>query len=345
MKNISDFIDHFVNAICICDENKSVVFFNQKYANQWGFHREELEQNPSWEYCKRCIALHCDADVQNALIEKIQNDRTRLFYDEITHIDGTILKRYSTPVNDQNGIYCGRLWEFVDITECSQIKQDLLSLKEELEEKNSLIRALSDELSAIDSHEDHLCNKSINKTLACIGNKWSILIVHNLLTEVKRFGELRKKLNISPKILTQRLRILEEKGFVHREVYAEVPPRVEYSLTELGHELKVIYDAMWRWSDENKEIAEYVWEIGENILIVHSLLTGAKRFGDFRKVLNISPRALKNHLHILEERGFVHREVYAEVPPRVEYSLTELGYSLKPIHDAMWYWSEEYMRK
>jgi DNA-binding HxlR family transcriptional regulator len=173
-------------------------------------------------------------------------------------------------------------------------------------------------------------------------NRWSFLIVHNLLTGVKRFGELKMILDISPKVLTQRLRTLEEKGFVHREVYAEVPPRVEYSLTELGHSLKSIHDAMWSWGEENKEVAEYVWEIGANFLIVHHLLPGTKRFGDLKKAVEMSPRALTHHLHLMEEKGFVHREVYAEVPPRVEYSLTELGYSLKPIHDMMWSWGEEH---
>jgi DNA-binding HxlR family transcriptional regulator len=71
-------------------------------------------------------------------------------------------------------------------------------------------------------------------------------------------------------------------------------------------------------------------------------LTGTKRFGDLKKAIEISPRALTHHLHIMEEKGFVHREVYAEVPPRVEYSLTDLGYSLKPIHDMMLSWGEEH---
>jgi DNA-binding HxlR family transcriptional regulator len=82
------------------------------------------------------------------------------------------------------------------------------------------------------------------------------------------------------------------------------------------------------------------------MLIVRDLLTGAKRFGVLKKSLTgISQKVLTDHLRIMEENGLVHREAFAEVPPRVEYSLTELGHSLKPIHDAMWKWGEEYKKK
>ena len=81
-----------------------------------------------------------------------------------------------------------------------------------------------------------------------------MLIVRELLTGTKRFGELKKSLDgISQKVLTQHLRIMEENGLVHRKVYAEVPPRVEYSLTELGRSLKSIHDAMCQWGEKYKE--------------------------------------------------------------------------------------------
>ncbi|MDR1753405.1 MAG: helix-turn-helix transcriptional regulator [Eubacterium sp.] len=89
--------------------------------------------------------------------------------------------------------------------------------------------------------------------LTLMGDRWKILIVRDLLTGKKRFGELRKSLTgISQKVLTQHLRIMEESGLVNREVYAEVPPRVEYSLTGLGESLKPIHDAMWHWGEEYK---------------------------------------------------------------------------------------------
>ena len=93
----------------------------------------------------------------------------------------------------------------------------------------------------------------VETALTLMGDKWKVLIVRDLLTGTKRFGELKRSLNgISQKVLTQHLRIMEENGLVHRKVYAEVPPRVEYSLTELGHSLKQIHDAMWRWGEEYK---------------------------------------------------------------------------------------------
>lgn len=88
----------------------------------------------------------------------------------------------------------------------------------------------------------------VETTLTLIGNKWVVLILRDLFTGTKRFGELRKSLSpISQKVLTSQLRDLEEKGVVHREVYPVVPPRVEYSLTELGWSLKPIVDAMKDW--------------------------------------------------------------------------------------------------
>ena len=101
-------------------------------------------------------------------------------------------------------------------------------------------------------HELPLC--PVETALTLMGDRWKLLIVRDLLTGTKRFGELRKSLTgISQKVLTQHLRIMEENGLVNRKVYAEVPPRVEYSLTELGRSLKPIHDAMWRWGEEYKE--------------------------------------------------------------------------------------------
>lgn len=77
--------------------------------------------------------------------------------------------------------------------------------------------------------------------------------MRDLLPGAKRFGELKKSLTgVSQKVLTAQLRQMEADGLVHREVYAEVPPRVEYSLTDLGMSLKPILDAMQRWGEEFK---------------------------------------------------------------------------------------------
>ena len=88
----------------------------------------------------------------------------------------------------------------------------------------------------------------VETTLLLIGNKWKVLILRDLLDGTKRFGELKRSIgSVSQKVLTQQLRAMEEDGLVHREVYAEVPPRVEYSLTDLGESLKPILDAMLNW--------------------------------------------------------------------------------------------------
>lgn len=96
----------------------------------------------------------------------------------------------------------------------------------------------------------------VETTLTLIGNKWKVLIIRDLLTGTKRFGELKKSIgSVSQKVLTSQLRAMEEDGIVHREVYAEVPPRVEYSLTELGWSLQPILDAMVSWGNNYKNQA------------------------------------------------------------------------------------------
>lgn len=93
----------------------------------------------------------------------------------------------------------------------------------------------------------------VETTLGLIGDKWKVLILRDLMPGTKRFGELKKSVgNVSQKVLTAQLRAMEESGLVHKEVYAEVPPRVEYSLTELGKSLKPILDSMWAWGEEYK---------------------------------------------------------------------------------------------
>lgn len=84
-----------------------------------------------------------------------------------------------------------------------------------------------------------------------------MLILRDLMTGTKRFSELKKSVgNVSQKVLTVQLRAMEANGLVHREVYAEVPPRVEYSLTDLGRSLKPILDAMWSWGENYKSMNE-----------------------------------------------------------------------------------------
>lgn len=95
----------------------------------------------------------------------------------------------------------------------------------------------------------------VETTLALIGNKWKVLILRDLLSGTKRFGELKKSIGgVSQKVLTAQLRDMEENGLVNRRVYAEVPPKVEYSLTDLGLSLKPILDALWSWGDKYQSV-------------------------------------------------------------------------------------------
>lgn len=90
--------------------------------------------------------------------------------------------------------------------------------------------------------------------MGLIGDKWKVLIIRDLLTGTKRFGELKKSLNgITQKVLTNNLRQMEASGLVNRKVYAKVPPRVEYSLTETGWSLKPILDSMVVWGNSYRE--------------------------------------------------------------------------------------------
>ena len=93
----------------------------------------------------------------------------------------------------------------------------------------------------------------VETTLMLIGDKWKVLILRDLMDGTKRFGELKKSIGtVSQKVLTAQLRDMEEKGLLTRRVYAEVPPRVEYTLTETGYSLKPILDAMVVWGTDYK---------------------------------------------------------------------------------------------
>lgn len=93
----------------------------------------------------------------------------------------------------------------------------------------------------------------VETTFMLIGDKWKVLILRDLLPGTKRFGELKRSIgSVSQKVLTAQLRDMEEKGLLERKVYAEVPPRVEYTLTALGQSLRPILEAMAGWGEEYK---------------------------------------------------------------------------------------------
>lgn len=101
---------------------------------------------------------------------------------------------------------------------------------------------------------DELPDCPVEITLSLIGDKWKVLILRDLLGGTMRFGELKKSIGkVSQKVLTSQLRDMEAHGLVHRQVYAEVPPRVEYSLTDTGRSLEPIINAMLAWGSNYKE--------------------------------------------------------------------------------------------
>lgn len=101
--------------------------------------------------------------------------------------------------------------------------------------------------------KDELPECPVATTVSVIGSKWKLLIMRNLLVRPWRFNELKKDLDgISQKVLTDSLRTMEDDGIITRTVYPEVPPRVEYALSELGESMRPILDAMKQWGVEYK---------------------------------------------------------------------------------------------
>lgn len=97
----------------------------------------------------------------------------------------------------------------------------------------------------------------VETTLMLISDRWKVLILRDLMEGTMRFGELKKSIgSISQKVLTSNLRSMEESGLLTRKVFPEVPPRVEYTLTETGRSLKPILDAMKEWGTDYKKQME-----------------------------------------------------------------------------------------
>lgn len=90
----------------------------------------------------------------------------------------------------------------------------------------------------------------VETTLTLISDKWKVLIIRDLMPGTKRFGELKRSIGgVSQKVLTSQLRQMEESGLLRRTVYPEMPPRVEYTLTELGYSLKPVLEALQDWGE------------------------------------------------------------------------------------------------
>ena len=114
-----------------------------------------------------------------------------------------------------------------------------------------------DVLEVLMKTKEELPDCPVATTVALIGNKWKLLIIRNLLVRPWRFNELHKSLDgISQKVLTESLRQMEADGIITRTVYPEVPPRVEYALSELGESMRPILDSMQAWGNSYKASLE-----------------------------------------------------------------------------------------
>lgn len=99
----------------------------------------------------------------------------------------------------------------------------------------------------------------IEITLKMLGCNWKVLIIRELLTGTKRFGELKKSVKgITQKVLTSKLREMEELGLVERKVYPQIPPKVEYTLTDIGYSLMPVLDALKSWGKDYKKYVKLV---------------------------------------------------------------------------------------
>lgn len=99
----------------------------------------------------------------------------------------------------------------------------------------------------------------VDTTLMMMNSRWKVLIIKELLTGTKRFGELKRALgSITQKVLTSNLREMEDNGLVDRKVFSEVPPRVEYTLTDIGYSLAVVLDAMAEWGSAYRQFLKLV---------------------------------------------------------------------------------------
>ena len=103
------------------------------------------------------------------------------------------------------------------------------------------------------SNEKPLPACPVETTLSLISDKWTVVIIRDLLTGTKRFNELMRSVTgITQKVLTSHLRNMEANGLLVRKVYPEIPPKVEYTLTETGYSLKPILDSMYSWGENYK---------------------------------------------------------------------------------------------
>jgi DNA-binding HxlR family transcriptional regulator len=172
-------------------------------------------------------------------------------------------------------------------------------------------------------------------------------ICYHLLSGTKRFGELQRLMpRASRQMLTRQLRELEQVGIVRRQIFDQAPPKVEYSLTDVGwqaEELMYQFDAWAQWCattmgleyDEWLRIQSGVWLVW----IWYLLLSGAKRYSDLRRLLpQANDQILAARLREMEKLGVIHRVPLQDGTARAAYSLTAMGRTSEPILRARYAW-------
>jgi len=204
----------------------------------------------------------------------------------------------------------------------------------------------------------------IKMTLSLFKGKQKARILWFLGQQPLRFSELKRALDpISKKVLSDQLQDLERIGIIKKEIYPEVPVKVVYSMTELGYSCRPIFEEIKKWQDYYRK--EHTHRITKKHLLIDDYsgdlifdIIGDKwkpellrildhktlRFGEIKKELpHISQKVLTEQLREMEQHGLVERVVYNEKTPRVEYNLTEVSHSLKPIFYEMVKWGKYYL--
>lgn len=183
---------------------------------------------------------------------------------------------------------------------------------------------------------------------AGVGGKWMFWIMYYLLTGPRRFSELQRLLPAaSRQMLTLQLRQLERMGMLHRHVYVQMPPKVEYELSALGRSQEPILrnlEAWGKWySSQMGQEHDWLTKLGERwkVWILHQLFSGNKSFGELQQLLvPISNRVLALQLRELEQMGLLHRHRTSQGSPKTEYSLTELGQQSEPLFRQLYTWGK-----
>ena len=191
------------------------------------------------------------------------------------------------------------------------------------------------------------------KTVLCplggvgVGGKWKFWVWYHLLDGPRRIGELQRLIpEASRQMLTLQLRELEEVGVIHRTVYPQLPPKVEYSLTDVGRASEPMLRQFYAWGrwyanaigmpfDDWLMMLSGRWMIW----IWHHLFSGPKRFSELQRLLpEANHQILAARLRDLERVGVVRRKAATAGAPKVEYTLTAMGRQSEPILRATYAW-------